>query len=149
LTLSDFLLQQFLKQSCFWNERLDWDDELSDNYLKEWSEISKQLGNSPLYNLSRFIGVTEEISSSVEYKLVCLCDASGVAYATTIYLHQSSDGNCRSDLIFSKTRLAPSETTIPRLELLAVLIGVRALKFVGTELHLTISTLVLLLVEEK
>ena len=131
----------FLKK--LWNERLDWDDKLSDEYLKEWTEISKQLGNIPLYNLSRFIGVTGEMSSAVEYKLVCFCDASGVAYATTIYLHQSSDGNCRSDLIFSKTRLAPSETTIPRLELLAVLIGVRALKFVGRELHLTISSFVL------
>ena len=46
-------------------------------------------------------------------------------------------------MIFSKTCLVPSETTIPRLELLAVLIGVRALKFVGKELHLPTSDNVL------
>ncbi|MEW8544195.1 MAG: hypothetical protein AB2693_11735, partial [Candidatus Thiodiazotropha sp.] len=44
------------------------------------------------------------------------------------------------DLIFSKTRLAPNKTiTIPRLELLAALIGSRSLKFVQNELMLDIS----------
>ena len=71
------------------NEKLDRDDKLNDEYLKEWSEISNQLGNVPLYNLSRCIGITREKSGLVEYKLVCFCDASGIAYATAIYLHQS------------------------------------------------------------
>ena len=55
--------------------------------------------------------------------------------ATTIYLHQSIGDTCKADLVFSKTRLAPPGTTIPRLELLGVLIGVRALKFVWKQLY--------------
>ena len=48
------------------------------------------------------------------YKLVCFCDASGMAYATVIYLHQSSNNiTWRADLIFSKIHLVPSETTMP------------------------------------
>jgi len=66
-----------------------------------------------------------------------------MAYATAIYLHQTPVNSCKTDLVFSKTRLAPSEITIPRLELLAVLIGTRALKFVGKELQLPISGQVL------
>ena len=56
-----------------------------------------------------------------------------------IYLHQSFSGSCKVDLIFSKTRLAPQNMTIPRLELMAVLIGVRVLKFVTSELHLQVT----------
>ena len=75
----------------------------------------------------------------VQYRLVCFCDASAKAYATAVYLHQSFDDTCKADLIFSKTCLAPQNTTIPRLELLAVLIGIQALKFVLKELYLNIS----------
>ncbi|KAI1708440.1 pao retrotransposon peptidase domain-containing protein [Ditylenchus destructor] len=47
-------------------------------------------------------------------------------------------------LIFSKNRLKPKEgVTIPRLELLAILIGTRALKFVRQELHRPIKRQVL------
>ena len=106
----------FMKK--LWNERLDWDEKLDSGLLKEWLEISEQLGSIPLHNLPRFIGITKVKSRSVEYRLVCFCDASGMAYATAIYLHQSSVDSCKADLIFSKTRLAPSEITIPRLVLL-------------------------------
>ena len=75
----------------------------------------------------------------VQYRLVCFCDASAKTYATAVYLHQSLDDTCKADLIFSKTRLAPQNTTIPHLELLAVLIDIRALKFVLKELHFNIS----------
>ena len=54
-------------------------------------------------------------------------------------MHQSLNGTYKADLIFSKTRLAPDNITIPRLELLGVLIGVRALKFVSRELHLQVT----------
>jgi diketogulonate reductase-like aldo/keto reductase len=44
------------------------------------------------------------------------------------------------NLIFAKTRLAPvKKMTIPRLELMPVLIGVRCLKFVKTQLMIEIS----------
>ncbi|KAI1712841.1 pao retrotransposon peptidase domain-containing protein [Ditylenchus destructor] len=47
-------------------------------------------------------------------------------------------------LIFSKNRLKPKDgVTIPRLELLAILIGTRALKFVRQELHRPIKRQVL------
>ena len=96
-----------------WSQMLRWDEKLGDGLLKEWLEISKQLESIPLYHLPRFIGITKVKSRSVEHRLVCFCDASGMAYATAIYLHQSSNDSCKADLIFSKTRLAPSDITIP------------------------------------
>ena len=50
-------------------------------------------------------------------QLLCFCDASAKAYASTVYLSSDAGAN----LLFS---------SIPRLELLAVLIGVRMLNFV-------------------
>ena len=70
-------------------------------------------------------------------------DASAKAYAVTIYLHQTLHEDARADLIFSKTRLAPQGVTIPRLELLGVLIGVRALKFTQNEINLPIKSKIL------
>jgi hypothetical protein len=65
--------------------------------------------------------------------LVCFCDASGKAYAATIYVLHIGETERKIDLIFSKTRLAP--VSIPRLELMAVLIGVRCLNFVRGQLQ--------------
>jgi len=59
--------------------------------------------------------------------------------ATVVYLHQSAGDTYKTDLVFSKTCLAPHGITVPRLELLGVLIGVRALKFLCDELCLQVS----------
>ena len=66
----------------------------------------------------------------VNLTLFCFCDASAKAYATVVYLLQSSPKLRRVDLIFSKTHLALQRI---RLELLGVLIGIHALKFVETD----------------
>ena len=118
-----------------WMNKCNWDDVVSDEFMEEWELISKELEVISSYRLPRYIGIGKKPNSSIQYHLVCFCDASGLAYATTVYLYQSIGNTCKTDLIFSKTRLAPQGTTIPRLELLGVLIGVRALKFVRKELY--------------
>ena len=107
---------------------------MNDECMQEWELISKQLEAISSYHLPRYIGICRD-PDSIKYHIVCFCDASVMAYATTIYLHQSIGDTCKADLVFSKTRLAPQGTTIPRLELLGVLVGVRALKFVRQQLH--------------
>lgn len=57
-------------------------------------------------------------------ELICFCDASGKAYPATVYLRQTVDGVTSVELVFAKVRLAPVKgLSIPRLELLAVVIG--------------------------
>ena len=77
------------------------------------------------------------------------CDASARAYAAAVYLRivDQESRLVKVNLVFSKLRLAPLETkqqgkgkvTLPRLELLAVVIGVRAISFVTNEIKLPIS----------
>ena len=82
-----------------------------------------------------------KISENVKTRLLCFCDASSLAYATTVYLIQRSEtSESRSDLLFSKARLAPlKEMTIPRLELMTVLIGVRCVNFVKEQLKISVE----------
>ena len=44
-----------------------------------------------------YIGITEK-SKSIEYHLVCFCDALKMAYATVIYLHQSFGDTYKANL---------------------------------------------------
>ena len=99
-------------------------------------EILQDLKDIPNYTIPRYLGFLTEGQPFADLTLICFCDASTKAYAAAVYLYHSSLSNYKTDLIFSKTRLAPEQITIPRLELLGILIGVCALKFVEKELHL-------------
>ena len=80
-----------------------------------------------MVTVPRFIG-------NSNCQLLCFCDASAKAYASVVYL--SSDASV--NLLFSKaSRVAPiKKLGIPRLEILAVLIGVCMLNFVQEQLQL-------------
>lgn len=122
-----------------WKRRLNWDYELQNEDLLKWISIQTELKSICECEIQMSI-VMDCVTSNVEYKLLCFCDASASAYAVAIYLHQTSANNCKCDLIFSKSRLAPvKKLTIPRLELMAVLIGVRCVTFVKSELNLNIE----------
>ena len=115
------------------------DAQLNETQLEKWLQCFDALKDIPLCCLPGYIGITHKKSVSIDYSLVCFCDASAKACATAIYLHQSCSELCKVDLIFAKTRLAPENMTIPRLELMGVLIGVRALQFVTSELRLRLK----------
>ena len=87
------------------------------------------------------------IGDNLDCCLFVFCDASIKAYATAIYLRIQS---VQVNLIFSKMRLASKglgakkktkEITLPRLELFAMTIGVRAANFVMKQLQGSIPDL--------
>ncbi|CAC5398794.1 unnamed protein product [Mytilus coruscus] len=122
-----------------WERNLKCDDEICGYDKLKWISISAELRKISEVSIPRFIGL-EANQNNVTYKLLCFCDASKRAYSTAINLHQSSGNATKCELIFSKSRLAPIKgMTIPKLELMAVLIGVRSQKFVKTELTLVID----------
>ena len=122
-----------------WTDKCGWDTKLNDKQMTEWLQIGKNLETIPQHHVPRYIGINRRHGEPIEYTLICFCDTSAKAYSAAIYLRQSFSDACKTDLIFCKTRLAPQNTTIPRLELLGVLIGVRALKFVMNELHVQVA----------
>ena len=77
------------------------------------------------------------------------CDASAKLYAAAIYLRVASQDLVQVNLVFSKMRLAlcdvgkrrkiySKQLSLPRLELLAILIGTRVTSFVTKELKLCV-----------
>ena len=123
-----------------WKEKWEWDTNFNEEKLQKWNLILECLECIPHQVITRNITLSGE---PIECTLICFSDASSKAYATVIYLHQISKSSTRVDLIFSKTRLASEHITIPRLELLGILIGMRGLKFVEAELGLPVSSKVL------
>lgn len=133
---SPTILEAKLFMRELWAEKCNCDDKLDDNQLNDWLQISANLEVIPQHQIARYISIFDEMNGGlVEYNLICFCDVSAKAYAIAVYLSQSLSNCYKTNLIFSKTWLAPQNTTIPQLELLGVLIGVRALKFVLNELH--------------
>ena len=125
-----------------WKKKYGWDDVIGDDDIrKRWFVIKDDIAHLSKSAVQRCIGI-EDNDEMVKYNLLCFCDASRSAYAATVYLHQFSKNKSRNDLVFSKTRLAPvKEISVPRLELMAVVIGVECLKFVERQYKLSIEKL--------
>ena len=120
-----------------WKEKCEWDTTLSDEKLQKWELILESLECIPQHSIARNIILPDD---SVEFTLLCFNDASSKAYAAAIYLYQASKTSTKVDL---KTRLASEHVTIPRLELLGILIGVRSLKFVEKEIGVSVTSKIL------
>lgn len=120
-----------------WSKNLDWDERLCDKDQKMWATATTDLENLSQCCVSRCI--TRQNQTDVEYRLLCFSDASEKAYAAVIYLNEMSGQRSTTNLVFAKSRLTPlTKMTIPRLELLAVIIGLRCLKFVREQIKLPV-----------
>ena len=126
-----------------WDRKLGWDDIINDKEtLQTWSVVETGLAEVSLYTVQRLVALQDE--QKVSSHLLCFCNASTVAYAATVYLHQQCGERSTCNLIFAKTRIAPVKgMTVPKLELMAVLIGVRCLTFVKDQLKMNISSVYL------
>ena len=120
-----------------WKINVEWDEPIKDQYANQWKSILGDLKKIEEKKLPRFVG-------SEDPELLCFCDASGKAFGTTIYMRCKKENQTMTNLIFSKSRIAPlKETSLPRLELLAVLIGARSINFVEKSLQLDIKKKIL------
>ncbi|XP_060575739.1 uncharacterized protein LOC132733143 [Ruditapes philippinarum] len=137
---SPIILRGKLLLQDLWSRNLDWDDPVEDTETKlSWTSLRLDLYKLSEYTLPRCLAVSQT-DEHIEYHLLCFCDASSKSYSAVVYLRQESKGLTKVDLMFSKTRLTPIKgMTIPRLELMAVLIGVRCLEFVSKLVKLPIK----------
>lgn len=132
--------KQFLAK--LWHLKYGWDDPLGEDLIDEWQTVVNNMYYIFSINIPRCIYSPFDV---VTCDLVCFVDASAKAYAAVIYLRQThKNGTVTSHLIFSKMRLAPDGLSIPRMELLGLLIGARALHFVREQLKLSVSSSILL-----
>ena len=120
-----------------WDKPKNWDEELEIDHLSEWKNILKTWENQDII-ISRIVSRKEK---TIKYQLHVFVDANKNTYAAVVYLRSEEKDNFKVSLVYARNRIKSKKQnlTIPRIELLALLIGTRALKFVENELELEIE----------
>ena len=114
-----------------WRNGYSWDQEIDNKRKEEWVQMTSQWTEFE-FPVKR--NITLQRSDS---QLHIFVDASQLAYAAVVFLRTRKENERAVRLIFSKSRLCPIKgMSTPRLELLAMLIGVRVSKFVTKEAKL-------------
>ena len=145
-----FYSKVFLQK--LWTIELGWDDTLPQSLCQEWEEIVQILQQLSKLQIPRFVSQRD---ANVSYQILTFWDASAKSYAAAVYLRVVSQGLVQVNLVFSKMRLVPcdfekkgktksKQLSLPRLELLAVLIGTRVTNFVAKELRISVAKRIIL-----
>ena len=124
--LAPFIVRAKILLQEMWAARLDWDDLFQEDLASKARKWFSELEDLPTTKVPRCLrlGQEEELLSQVLHPFV---DASQDAYGAVIYsraIYRS--GTVSKRLVAAKTRVAPLEaTSVPRLELIAAVIGLR------------------------
>ncbi|KAF7635993.1 Integrase catalytic domain-containing protein [Meloidogyne graminicola] len=120
--LSPSVLPAKLFFQRLWDDGHDWDSPLSQEETAVWETFLLGWQNSNISIPRRALPHRPE-----QTEIHTFVDASSCAYAAAVYLRSLSQGDISTSLIFSKNRLKPKKggktLTIPRMELIAILIG--------------------------
>lgn len=147
-----FIIRFKLLFQIIWLQMYDRDESIQDkSLLGQWQKLCEELNIVAAREIPRFIGSPTD---GLYTQLLCFTDASSYAYGVAIYIRFLDRGNWTTNILFSKVKVKPKSITprsnksrdsisIPRLELLAILIGVRAISFVEKQLHLPLSKTIL------
>ena len=133
--MAPFLIRAKMLMQEVWVHGLEWDEkfpqELSAKVTKWFTELS-MLSD---IRVPRCLQVKRETKS---VKLHTFVDASQEAYGAAVYIRvENCDGSPSLHLVASKTKVAPLQSiSIPRLELMSAVLGIRLAKSVVNALSL-------------
>ena len=114
-------LKILFQQVC--TEKLDWDDPISASLIDVWKKWLEDAKTVPEIRFTRCYLPDFVIKSN---QIHTFFDASKIAFGAVIYLRTQGTERASTNIIASKSRIAPKKkVTIPRLELLAALLAAR------------------------
>ena len=122
--LAPYVIRAKILLQEMWTSGLDWDDPLDPSQARQAKKWFEELTELSDVQVPRCL----QLNSHVEtVTLHTFTDASGDAYGAVTYVrYQYKDGTVSTSLVASKTRVAPlSATSIPRLELMGAVLGLR------------------------
>ncbi|XP_064475828.1 uncharacterized protein LOC135389726 [Ornithodoros turicata] len=119
-----------------WERGLDWDNELPDDLLQEWKSWCEELPKLGIISLERCLTPVNGTGYTAELHI--FTDASPQAYGACVFVRTVDDmGAVKVGLLFAKSRVAPiKKLTLPRLELMGAVIGIRIAKLVRDSLQI-------------
>ncbi|UYV77587.1 hypothetical protein LAZ67_15001635 [Cordylochernes scorpioides] len=116
-----FLPPKLLLQRS-WGLKLGWDTPLPESMAQEFRTWLDQIKFIELIKIPRYMW--NDLIFLTEVHI--FCDASQIGYGAVAYLRSETGRENTLTLIWSKVRLAPMKSiTIPRLELMAMVLGAR------------------------
>ena len=123
--LAPFTIRANILLQDMWSAGLEWDDELNETLATSARAWFKELSDLQQLHIPRCL--QDKSKMLVRMSLQTFVDASESAYGSVVYSRCTyEDGSISSTIIASKTRVAPTTaTSIPRLELMGAVIGVR------------------------
>ena len=121
--ISPVILQLKLLFQELCKSKVDWDEQLSEQFCRVWEAIFSNLKNAGTISIPRCYFL-ETRTGLIE--IHAFSDASESSYGTCVYILYEHESGVSCNLVSSKTRVAPmSKQSIPRLELLGCLIAAR------------------------
>ncbi|XP_060575018.1 uncharacterized protein LOC132732552 [Ruditapes philippinarum] len=122
-----------------WKEKYEWDAPLPEAIQTQWQNIAEDINGTITNKFQRYyfdkadikitsgnVGNQTELADDT-ISLHVFCDASLQAYGSVAYIVKGK----QSTLVMSKTRVSPlKQLTLPKLELMAAVIGARLTKHV-------------------
>ncbi|XP_055918648.1 uncharacterized protein LOC129950751 [Eupeodes corollae] len=125
-----------------WRSGVHWDDEIEDDHQESWLRWLNELKQVESVLIPRCY-LAESTWDLAETELHVFVDASNTCSATVANLRIQSKDNITCSLLGSKTKVAPIKLmSIPRLELVAALIGARFANSIRQSLAIRIHRVV-------
>lgn len=117
-----------------WQLNISWDESLPQELHTRWFEFCDELRFLNDLTIPRYISVND----FVDVQLHGFCDASELAYGACIYFRATNLlGNCTSNLLCAKSKVAPLKTvSLPRFELCGALLLAQLVQRVRTVLNI-------------
>ncbi|KAL7079953.1 hypothetical protein ACQ4LE_000847 [Meloidogyne hapla] len=138
--ISPIILPLKLFMQTLWQQKLNWDQKLPETTQTEWNNLLKRWDNDDVVRIPRKYFSFN--SSNLQHEIHCFSDASSYAMCAAVFLRTYciSTSLTEVSLIFSKTKIKPitkreNQLTIPRLELIAAVLGSKSLIFVNKHLN--------------
>ena len=108
-----------------WCRGLAWDELLPSDLGALWNTWVSTLPHLAHLRVPRWVGIVDRSNPQVHV----FCDTSERAYGAILYIRYCTVDNNVVHLACSKNRLALVKVTLPRLEILAALVGARLLRY--------------------
>ncbi|GFW97570.1 integrase catalytic domain-containing protein [Trichonephila clavipes] len=127
------LIPKLLIQEC-WKIEASWDSKLPIDMERKFETWKKLIEIQDLKVPRRLSNLDLK---DTNLSLQVFCDASKLSYATCAFLRAEREGEVTCQLIQARSKVAPLKgTSIPRLELLACMIGARLADSLKKDLHM-------------
>ncbi|XP_015119042.1 uncharacterized protein LOC107042495 [Diachasma alloeum] len=131
--IAPVVVQEKILLQELWKIKVNWDDQLPDNYKERWTTFRKDLNDLDKLSVPRWLRLSTETSN---IQLHGFADTSEAAMSAVVYIRTENINEPTSTiLVGARTKVAPIKPmTIPRLELTAALLQMLQLDQVETYL---------------